>query len=362
MKKITKIMTLIAAMLLIVSALAACGGNSNEGDTPESKANKDDGKVYEITVNMTQAPMATTSVALQEACDAIEEASGGRLKFQVEFGGNILGIMETWTGVADGRADISFCPSNVASDYLSLTSNLFCLPFIGFDNAQQAYDVYNQLREEYPEIDEEFEAYGVKNLGAFFNGPDQIFLNHAPGKFEGMDSIKGMKLGTSEAFLVQFINKNGGAAVFTSSADLYTNLDSGVIEGMSTHALLMQVTKSDELVKGIIEFGDEGMMRGCSLMIMNLDTFNSLPEDLQQLIVDGFADYCAKGQEIQNNDVASEIQKMKDNGAEVLTLTADQYEPLRELAKAMVDPVIQTANDKGYRGQEIYDRIQELSK
>lgn len=348
------------AIILCVGILAACGSNKSGSGTAAEGG--DDGKVYEITVNTTQAPMASTSVALQAACDAMEEASNGRLKFQVEFGGNILGILECWTGVADGRADISFCPSNIASDYLSITSNLFCIPFVGFKNAQKAYDIYNQLRQEFPEIDGEYEAYGVKNLGAFFNGPDQIFMNKKGVTINGIEDIKGMKLGTSEPFIVQYINQNGGAAVYTSSADLYTNLDSGLIEGMCTHALLMQVTKCDELIKSVIEFGDEGMMRGCSLMLMNLDKYNSLPEDLQKVIDEGFADYCEAAQVIQNEDVSTYMDTLKANGCEMITLTEEQIAPMRKLAGTMTQSTIAAVEKKGYQGQAIYDRIQELIK
>ena len=354
-----KLAFVFAAMILSAGILAACGSDNGKSADGSGNAAPAD-KVYEITVNTTQAPMASTSVALQEACDAMEEASNGRLKFQVEYGGNLLGIMECWTGVADGRADVSFCPSNIASDYLSITSNLFCVPFIGFENAQEAYDVYNQLRQEFPDIDAEYEAYGVKSLGVFFNGPDQIFMNKKGVSFSGMEDIKGMKLGTSEAFIVQYVNQNGGAAVFTSSADLYTNLDSGLIDGMCTHALLMQVTQCDDLIKTVVEFGDEGMMRGCSLMLMNKAKYDSLPEDLQKIVDEGFAGYCETAQGIQNNDVSTYMNKLKDNGCEFITLTEAQIAPMRELAGPMATAAISATENKGYQGQAIYDRIQEL--
>ncbi|MCQ2511951.1 MAG: TRAP transporter substrate-binding protein DctP [Lachnospiraceae bacterium] len=362
MKKMKKTAVLLATMILTIGILAACGSNNEKPADGSGNASAASDKVYEITVNTTQAPMASTAVALQEACDAMEKASNGRLKFQIEYGGNLLGIMECWTGVADGRADISFCPSNIASDYLSITSNLFCVPFIGFENAQEAYDIYNQLRGEFSDIDAEYEAYGVKNLGVFFNGPDQIFMNKKGVSFSGMEDIKGMKLGTSEAFIVQYVNQNGGAAVFTSSADLYTNLDSGLIEGMCTHALLMQVTKCDDLIKSVVEFGDEGMMRGCSLMIMNKNTYDALPEDLQKIIDEGFAAYCQNGQKIQNNDVSAYMAKLKDNGCEIISLTEEQIAPMRELAVPITEATVSTVDSKGYQGTAIYNRIKDLIK
>lgn len=358
MKKMKKLVTkflsvgLVLAMLL---AMASCG-SSDSGSA-------DDGKVYKIIVNTPQAAQASTTVALVEACDKITEASDGRIEFEIHDSGTLLGMLDAFTGVQDGLADITFVAANMGYDYLGISSRLTMLPFMGYESGQQAYDIYQTLRGEYPELDKEFEDNGLVNLGVFFNEGTNLYFKGENVNFSSVDDLKGMKVGVADKFLVDYLKEMGGTPVFTTNADIYTNIDNGVVDAVLQHPLIFQVTGCADLLNTVVEFGDSGIMRGSSMMIMNKNTYDGLPEDLQQILKDGFAEYCQTAQDIQINDSKAFNQSLADKGAEFITLTDDQIAGFKDLSVGVKDDCIKGLEDMGYENaQEIYDRIQELIK
>lgn len=244
-------------------------------------------------------------------------------------------------------------------DTIPINGRLLTLPMMGYTSEDQAYAVYNQLREEFPEIDAECEADGLVNLGVWFNGPTHLHLNKSVN-VTSVDNLKGMKLGGADAQQNELINGMGATGVFVSSADAYTSLDNGVVDGIVQHTLFFRVTGATDIVKTVVEFGDTGIMRGCSMMLMNKDKYDTLPEDLQVMIKDAFADMMVKAQEIESNDIATVKQQMADNGAEYITLSAADCAPIKAQADQIHKDTIKELEEKGINAQAIYDRAQEL--
>lgn len=356
-KRFTKILA-GALTFMMVFTLAACGGNK---DVADGSADAD--KEYKIIVNTSQAAQAPTTVALKEVCEKMTEAADGRLKFEVHDSGTLLSVVDSFAGVQDGLADISFVPANFCYDYFGINSRLLVLPFMGYKSPQQAYDIYQMLRSEFPEVETESEEYGIKNLGVFFNGGTDLYLKKSNVTFDSVNDLQGMKVGVSDKFLVEYLNKMGSTAVFTTNADIYTNLDNGVVDAVFQHALIFQVTGCADILNTIIKFGDSGIMRGTSMMLMNNNTYDSLPEDLQKILTDGFTEYCQTAQNIQSNDVDAYNKMLVDKGAELIELSEEEIAPFKDLSVDITTDCIKGLEDMGYQNaQAIYDRVQVLVK
>lgn len=372
---VKKIMT-IGMTAALTFSVAACGGASGQEDASGQKGNaagsaeqegasgtegkaEDTGETYEIVVSLTQSSGQWAVELMKEECAKIEESTNGRLKFTIYDSGTLLKVPDTFKGVQDGIADIAFMPNNIAYDYFGINGKLLSMPMMGFESEQQAYDIYNQLRQEFPEIDGETEEYGIVNLGEYFNAPSHLYMKKDK-EILSLDDLKGMKIGSSDSKQTDLINGIGATGVYITSADAYTSLDNGVVDAAMHHILFFQVTACDDIINKIVRFGNSGVTRGFAMLIMNKDKYDSLPEDLQKAVKDGFAEIAKKSQQFEIENIESYMQHLEDNGAQVSTLSEEVVAPLKEQAKEIHVSVIKELEDKGVNAQKIYDRVQEL--
>ena len=177
---------------------------------------------------------------------------------------------------------------------------------------------------------------------------------------DSLDDIKGMKIGSSDAMQTELLNDSGATGVYITSADAYTSLDNGVVDGIMQHPLFFQVTGCADIIKNVVEFSDTGVTRAFSMLIMNKSKYDSLPEDLQKILVDGFDRIVEMSQKEEIENVKSYTQLLKDNGAAYTTLSDEDIAPLKELAEGQHKAVINELEGKGVNAQAIYDRAQEL--
>lgn len=342
-----KLISSILTVIMTAGILMACLGST--------VVMADD--TYTLVVSTNQAAMAPTCVALRETCDKIAEESGGRIEIEFYDSGNLLAVTDALKGVMDGTADIAFVPANFCFDYFKVNARLLVAPFIGYKSGQQAYDIYQILREEFPIVDEECEQFGIVNLGVNFNEATDLYAHDRNLNVSTIEDLKGMKIGVSDSYLMQFLNQVGAAATFVTNADMYTDLDNNVVAGIIQHPGVLLITGCADTVHKVILFGSQGLCRSTSMYLMNKDKFDSLPEDLQEIIKRNFDEYTQIAQDSQLSERENFFNAID---ADVVELTDEQVAAFAEAGQNIVDGIIEELAADGIDGQAIYDRIEEL--
>ena len=369
MKK--RIISLLLAMVMVLGlvALAGCGnsntpGNENPGTSAPGNSNtpaseKPD-EVYTLSVTITQPAESVAGKVTGEWCDIINERSGGRLNLEVYYSGTLLSVTDTATGVMDGFADIGFLPSNLGKDYFPITGNMLFWPFMGYPGTEQGYQNLQTIFAEFPEVAAEYEAVGLKFLGAYLMGRNDLYFAKEQNVQSPAD-LKGMKIGVSSAFFNDYLTALGAAPVFVTNADLYTSLDNGVVDGLIQHLALMKSTGTIDVIKGATFVGDGGMLRDLGIFIMNGDKFNSLPADLQEILVQGFQDM------LDATIVADEASRnvfygqLVENGAKLIEVSNEDAAAWAELVEGLHEAELAKLEAKCPNIRTIYDRIMELN-
>ena len=115
----------------------------------------------------------------------------------------------------------------------------------------------------------------------WFAGSDQWFYSSKP--LQSVEDYDGLKIRSNSASMSDFIVGMGGEANFTSIAELYTALNTGVVDVAVYGALLAASAKlhevTDYMSGPIIGFGYTNN-------VINKDVWSEIPEDLQQIIVE----------------------------------------------------------------------------
>ena len=340
---ITKILSIILAISMTLVCLGATTVFADE--------------TYTLVVSTNQASMASTCVALRETCDKIAEESGGRIVIDFYDSGNLLAVTDAFKGVQDGIADIAFVPANFCFDYFKINSRLLVAPFIGYKSGQQAYDIYQTIREEFPIVNEECEKFGVVNLGVNFNESTDLYAHDRSLNVSNIDDLKGLKIGVSDSYLMQFLNQVGAAATFVTNADMYTDLDNNVVSGIIQHPGVLMITGCADTVHKVILFGSQGLCRSTSMYLMNKDKFDSLPEDLQEIVKRNFDEYTQTAQDLQLVERDAFFNAID---ADIVELTDEQVAAFAEAGQGIINGILEELSADGIDGEAIYNRIEEL--
>ena len=338
-----KALAIILAAVLCL-ALVACGGSTTS--TP-----KDDGKVYNIVVVNHDASTSMCEAYIETLCNMMAEESNGRLTFTFNPGGSLLGATETIDGVKDGTADMCWsCTSFFGgrfpvSEFVNLCAN-------GMTSARMATDVFQQMFEQIPECAAEFADWKVVGLHSCSYGP----ISTVGKKIESAADFKGMQIRTAGTVASKYIEALGATPVSIPTSEVYEGVSKGVFDGFTNDWHNIDCFNLFEPIDYCL---DMPVSYTSCFVLMNKDTYNNLPADLQA-IIDKYAgnyagDMAGYYWDSCNYWVAD---KMRANNVEV-------YKPSAELAAwatsaEIVDPIhawyVDYLNQAGLDGQAIYDK------
>ena len=354
-------LSLILALVMVMSLLVGCGSsnapvNPDNSDAPASSNDE----VYTLSVTITQPAESPFGKIIGEWCTTINERSGGRLNLEVYYSGTLLAVTDTATGVMDGFADIGFLPSNLGKDYFPITGNLLCWPFMGYPSTEAGYETIKTVFAEFPEVEAEYEACGLKFLGAYLMGRNDLYFGEEQNVQSPAD-LKGKKIGVSSAFFNEYLAALDAAPVFVTNADLYTSLDNGVVDGIIQHLSLVNPTGTIDVVKGATYVGDAGMLRDLGIFIMNGDKYNSLPADLQEILVQGFQEMLDAQSVDEEAKWGIFYKKLEENGAKLIRVDNAGFEEWADLASGIHEAQLSALESKCPNIRTVYDRVMELN-
>lgn len=275
--------------------------------------------------------------------------TSGRLDITVVEPGAIYPIGESVENIGQGVIEIAHVAQGWLTGSVVETNVAMGLP-MAWDNPQLAFDAYhnfgiNAIMDE---------VYAERNCWAEFVPTDEImgFFTNFP--LPHPDSIKGKKLRVWGAY-GKLVEVMGGLPVAMAYADIYMGMKLGTVDGAATAALALENIKLKEVVTDIT--ATPRLNNPVNVVLINMDAFKALPEDIQHILNVGIRDYAMAigGPERQQNQLAV-AGAQKDYGLKVWNWSADETLMLRGLAKEQVWPYYGAMSA---RNQEILDLLTE---
>ncbi len=317
-----KILTLALAASLTLS-LAACGGGNSPASssapkgsepadtnppTSNSKASYD--KVT-ITVGDIYNEGSTQGQALNAFKEYVETTSGGVVSVDIYHGGSLGSEGEHAQAQLEGSIDLIFSGTAGVGLFVPATA-----AFEGWYNFETIDSIVGAYEYVHDTLDQAFEAEGFKLVGCYYDGPRQILSNKP---ITCIDDVKGLKLrAPGSAIYVNSITAIGANAISMALGDVYTSLQTGAIEAMEGTLDLIVAQKFYEQAKYVIK---DAHVYQPLFVTYNLNNWNKLNADTQQLILDGVD----KSEEVQlelHEAAMEEYDKiLTDAGLEIITLT-----------------------------------------
>jgi TRAP-type transport system periplasmic protein len=226
---------------------------------------------------MLPAQATIPAKAIEPWTKRVEEASGGRLKFELypamQLGG---GPPDLFDQAKDGVVDLIWTVLGYTPGRFP-KSEVFELPFMVTTGeptsvAFQKYVEANAM--------DEFE--GVKLLCVHTHGPG---LFHTKDPVTKLEDLKGMKIRGGSRIINDMLTRLGAEPIGMPVPQVPEALSTGVISGTTIPWEVTPSLKIAELVKNHTGFsGTHGLYTQTFGFTMNLDKYNSLPDDLKAII------------------------------------------------------------------------------
>jgi len=254
----------------------------------------------------------------------VEEKSEGRIKVELypnaQLGGDRQAIESVMIGTLEATIPAVAVLANFEPKF-----QVFDLPFL-FETKAAAYkaldgELGNILADSLPE--------GLKILVYAENGFRHITNNKGP--ITSPDDLKGLKIRTMENPVhMDTFRAMGANPTPISFGELYTALQQGTIDAQENPIPLVYTSKFFEVQD---YYTLTGHFYAATVIAINDGFFNSLPEDLQQVVQEGANLYREEQRKLSQQQDIEMLEKLKEAGMQVNTLTDEQRQAFVEVTK-----------------------------
>lgn len=373
MKKrlVTRILSSILCISLLVVVLSACGGSDNSNTTSSSTDTGKPSTSSEIdsSSNETEEPYlvlkwadhnsdgSETAKSMDVMAEAVYKETNGRIKIDMYHGGVLGSFADSISMVESGVADIVWTSTSMFAGYFPY-SEVFQLPMLGFTNAQSMTEAWWDMVEKFPEIlDYEFKDY---KLWMVHTSPAACI--GANKTINSLEDLKGLNLRAAAGPAATMTRLWKANPVSMSPADMYLSMQKGVIDGYLFDGAGINTWGLAELTETII---DCGLSTNVDFILMNKDLWEKIkPED--QAIIDKIGGRVGSqtGATYMQNEADTLFADFKGD-YRLITEDDPLYQELKQPLEGMYDEWVKAVNDGNYTSydaQDILDFIKERAE
>ncbi|WP_227935593.1 TRAP transporter substrate-binding protein [Alkalihalobacillus deserti] len=338
--QMNKVLTILSIGICLLW-LTACGGQ--EEVTTKSKASDQENngtstKVSEEVVTIKVGHIAPDGEAyalgFEAYADAVEEATNGQVQFEIFGNGTLGGERELLEGIQLGTLDMSLVTTGVVSNFVPEVTALE-FPFL-FRDLEHVYKTLDG--EVGQEILEKMSDAGFKGIAFWENGQRHIANSKHP--IQSPNDLKGLKMRTIESeILLDTYSALGTNATPMAFPEVYGALQQGVIDGSDFSYGVIWSTNVYEQTEYLSE---TGLYYSSATLVINEDLLESLPENVQEVIVSLGKEYAQIQRDISQELEAEQKQNLLDNGVQIITMDEVDIEAFR----AKVQPVYEKHEER----------------
>jgi TRAP-type C4-dicarboxylate transport system substrate-binding protein len=299
-------------------------------------------------------PPSPLSQITQQWADKIYEESDGKLKITCYFGASLVGSEEMYRAVESGITDMGHYTLGTDPGLTPLNM-VILLPFLGIPSQAAGGPIHEELFDKFPELHDEFE--GMKIVVTCAAPPETMHFTKKEVRVP--EDLRGMKIVATGKWWSEVLKEVGAAVVNIPAQDMYVSFERGLVEGHIFNFIGARSLKLLELYNYHTIFGEGGCFMTTMQFMMNLDRWNSLPPDLQEIMLDTGQLFRDALVESNKGDMQTGIEEAKAMGDTFSYLTPEEIEVWEDLAIPIHEMWI-TENEGVGPARAIYEEIVRL--
>lgn len=317
------LMILVAVMMLVATA---CGQSKSSNANNQGSEGSDGNNTPKVKLVFAHGYNEGDFRAkgYKKWAELVHERSNGSIEIEIFPGETLVKFPEGYDAVSTGTVDIF---ANV-SHYMSSA-----IPELKVLDPPAMYDItkLKELNEAItPLLDEIFQDHNMKYLHTDYQGPS-VIVSNTPHPIIKPEDWKGVRWRDGGPYTGQLIKMLGGTSVTIPVGELSTAIHNGVVEAVFQGFAFVKSMGYHEIMKHIVFMPTTKNAHG--LITMNLDKWNSLTPEQQQILIDTgkeiFPVYEELGKEAYN-----EVMELVKNGkAQYHIMTPEEEAVINELTR-----------------------------
>lgn len=339
----------ITGISALAMGMTACGnstssvGTASSAQTTASSAQAGEGKTYEITIAHQQDESDSMHLGAEEFKKYVEEKSGGQIEVTIFPNGQLGAEVDIIQSIlSQGGCDITFTGETMQTYEPDL--GMIGMPYL-IQSDEHMDKVLNG--EVGAKLEALMENAGMKCLTYYTRGPRYITSNR---KITCVADCNNLVIRTpSSAMTVAAFEALGAKPTPMALAEVFTSLQQNTIEAQENPLAMIYTKSFYEVQKYLILTAH---LRAWVYVTMGKAQFDALPEELQQIVMDGAAEAQAYEHSLFLDNEEKYYQDLQDKGMEFIEVDT------KEFADAMIGGVLPTLSDSQ---KELYDEIAALA-
>lgn len=332
MSKVMKKLWLVGVFVLSMAILAACGDDSGASD-----------KAQVLKVAFNQPENHPEYKAMEEFGKKFNELTDG--KYTIEISPNeLLGAQrETIELVQTGTIAMSIVAGSLLENF-NEDFAVFNLPYV-FDSAEHQMKVLND-QEIVGDLYASLKDQGILVAGAFHSGVRNVYNKEKA--INTPADLKGMKIRIIESDTnIQMMSQMGGTGTPMGQGEVYTAIQSGVLDGGENNELIYANLKHAEIAP---YYSYTKHLMFPDYLLINSKLFDGMSEEHQKIFKEELLAAIDSEVVMWNEDVAKAIEDAKAAGAKFNDADVDAF---REATKSVVEDKLKSPSAKA-----LYDKVQ----
>ena len=295
-----------------------------------------------------EAAQQSRHVHLEKVAALVAERTNGAVEFQIFPQGQLGQQREMTEGVQLGTLEATVAPAAFLGGFNPVVSVLD-IPFLLPENDDQAQQIRSGAFGK--ALCDTFSTRGVHCVTLWPNGKKHFTSNRplasvgdfAGQKFRVMDSN----------ILIEQFNSLGASAIALPFGELYTALQTGVIDAQENPMDTIQRMKYYEVQKHLV-VSDHGAME--DVVLFNPTFWNSLPAEYQTVITEAFLEVVPELITHKAESVTAALEEIKASGIDIREMNAAEKLEFREkMYPATREAFLSRTGDEGQRLISIYE-------
>ncbi|WP_166261746.1 TRAP transporter substrate-binding protein DctP [Marinobacter salicampi] len=285
----------------------------------------------------------------------LDERTDGRLKLELYESGSLFKPTETFNAVSRGILEMGTISPAYAQDKISLAGVASGLPLAFHTPAEAAYFHMNMGFEEM--LQEEAAEHNV------YWATDKVYPTEMVVKnpIKSVEDLKKLKIRSSGA-LEKFLDEAGASTTYISGAELYSALDSGIVDGAHWGAAqgaysmsLYEVAKYH--VKPALN------VAGTDAIIVSQKALDKLPKEMQATVKDALRDqFWFRTNEYQHKEKVTLQKAIDEEGVEINQLPQDVQDHMMEAAQVIWDEEAERSENAQKAVNMVKDYLKQLGR
>ena len=308
MRKMRTGLTAILAMLMVLTlSLSSCsipGSSEKSGDS---------GVEYVIRLGHSDTEDNLINVSLMHYADWVKEQTDGRVIIRLYPDEKLGDNTDMAQQLVTGELDAMMMPQGVEATYAPKIATLG-LPFL-FTSYEQAWAV-TEDEEVAKGLTQGLEDYNMIQLAFWENGMRQI--TNSVREVKTPDDVNGLKIRIPDDAMTDAIFSELGASTTKFAwSKTYDALKQGTFDGQENPVANIYASKINEVNSYMTLTNHKYESKN---LVFSLSTWNKLPEDIQEVLLEGAKTF---GQEHRNAVAADEEKQIEELEKAGMTVIKD---------------------------------------